>query len=146
MEDTNKTLALLLVAAIVVSLGGTIISLDRIGQLSITGFATSNQTGIVQFNITSATTLTLTQSTIDFGNGFVNSTCNNCTMWTNSSTSGTNYSNATCCLGEWYPLDSDADTGIYFKNQGNTNLSIQLNFSANASAFIGSSSPDPKFQ
>ena len=58
MEHTEKTLALLLVAAIVVSLGGTIVSLNKLGQIelkTLTGKATDSQPGYVQLNITSDT-------------------------------------------------------------------------------------------
>ena len=45
-EISNKTLALLLVAAIVVSLGGLLVTLNRLSSLylqpSITGFAADN--------------------------------------------------------------------------------------------------------
>ena len=43
MNLTNKNLALILVVAIVISLGGTIVSLDRLNKLNphgFTGFAT----------------------------------------------------------------------------------------------------------
>jgi len=149
MEETNKSLALLLVAAIIVSLGGTIVSLNKLGQLqlaTVTGRVADTGTGYVQLNVTSQTTITFQQTTIDFGNGYVNASCNNCTMYTNSSTSGENYSNIACCLGNWYPLTVSSDTGLYFQNEGNTDLTVNLNVSADADTFIGGSGPSPEFQ
>jgi len=151
MEETNKTLALLLVAAIVVSLGGTIVSLNKLGQIqlgALTGRATDTSPGYVQLNVTSETTITFTRATINFGNGYVNSTCNNCTMNTNSTTSGTNYTNTQCCINEWKNPGSDkeADTGLWIQNQGNTNLTLNLDFDKTAATFIGGSSPSPEFQ
>jgi hypothetical protein len=144
MDETNKTLALLLVAAIVVSLGGTIVSLNKIGQfeglVDITGRqVTDTSTGTVQLNLTSDTAITVTRNTIDFGNGYVNSSCDNCTMWTNSTSGGTSYSLGGCCVNEWKTVatSGEAMSGLWIQNTGNENLSVNLNFSANATSFIG---------
>jgi hypothetical protein len=50
MDISNKALAMFLLAAIVVSLGGTIISLNRLGSVSTSGYATY-QSGTVQLNV-----------------------------------------------------------------------------------------------
>ena len=53
MEISNKTLAILLLAAVAVSLGGTIISmnsLNRLGEITTTGYAT-DPTGIVNLSV-----------------------------------------------------------------------------------------------
>jgi len=57
MDISNKTLAVFLLAAIVVSLGGTIVSLNRLDSLSATGFASSG-TGNVSLNIQSSLSIT----------------------------------------------------------------------------------------
>ncbi|MBW3000772.1 hypothetical protein KY341_02750, partial [Candidatus Woesearchaeota archaeon] len=49
MDMSNKSLALLLVAAIIISLGATIIGLNRLNQLEATGMAT----GIVELQVNS---------------------------------------------------------------------------------------------
>lgn len=145
MEDTNRVLALLLVASIVISLGGTIVSLSKLEGLGITGYQTATDTGLVQLNITSETNIAITSGTMDFGNGFVNSTCSNCTMWSNSNSTGSNYSDASCCESDWTVLGPNASSGIWVQNQGNTNLTVNINFSANAASFIGGSNPAPLF-
>jgi len=69
MEISNKTLAMFLVAAIVVSIAGTIISLNKLGQLGapITGYATSG-TGNVSLNVQSSLSITTADdNNIDFG-------------------------------------------------------------------------------
>jgi hypothetical protein len=144
MEDTNKTLALLLVAAIVVSLGGTIISLNKIGTMAtVTGKATATSQGTTQLNITSDTKIGFTKSSINFGNGYVNNSCNNCTMWTNSTGTGlSSWQQVNCCMGGWKSIQSNtAQDGLWVRNQGNTNLTVNLNFSKTAATFIGGSSP-----
>ena len=70
MEISNKTLALLLVAAIVVSIGGTLISLNNVNQ-GITGHVTSNATGTTSVNVGAVTTLRFDISSVDFGAGSV---------------------------------------------------------------------------
>jgi hypothetical protein len=81
-EISNRTLAILLIIAIAISLGGTIVSLNRLAQVRvpvITGFASDQGTATV--NITSQASLIFAVNSIDFGNGWVNSTAaNTCEM------------------------------------------------------------------
>ena len=66
MSVSNKTLSVLLLAAIVVSLGGTFISLNRLGDLPTIGHATD--TGTVDLNIESLLSITTADSNaINFG-------------------------------------------------------------------------------
>jgi len=71
-EENNKTIVLALVAAIVISLGGTFLTLnklDKVGDYPIfTGFAT-NDTGFVNVTIQSLLSIDVndTESFIDFG-------------------------------------------------------------------------------
>ena len=67
MDISNRALGLLLIAAIVVSIGGTFISLNRLDAVSTTGFATNNVSGSVDISINSSLSITLTDSSIDFG-------------------------------------------------------------------------------
>jgi hypothetical protein len=67
MELSNKALAVLLLAAVVVSLGGTIISLNRMNSIETVGFATTG-TGIVNLSITSTLSITTNESSlVNFG-------------------------------------------------------------------------------
>lgn len=66
MDITNKTLALFLLAAVVVSLGGTLMNLSQLSDLSPTGLATD--TGEVDIEITGTVSITTEDSdAIDFG-------------------------------------------------------------------------------
>lgn len=66
MDISNKTLALFLLAAMVVSLGGTIMSLSHISDLSATGLVTD--TGTVDLEIETALSITTEDdNNIDFG-------------------------------------------------------------------------------
>jgi len=66
MDISNKTLALFLLGAIVVSLGGTIMSLNKLGDISSVGLVT--QTGTVNLAIESSLSITTQdRDTINFG-------------------------------------------------------------------------------
>lgn len=140
MEISNKTLALLLVAAVVVSLGGTILSLNRLSRLSVpsTGFVTSS--GTTSVDVTTQSSIRFAISSVDFGTGSVNTTggFQNCTLTINSSS--TIVKNG--CTG--FNSTNIGDTFI-LENDGNTNLNVTLNSTKAASAFIGGTAPLYKY-
>lgn len=72
-EVNNRTLAALLVVAIVVSLGGTFISLNKLGSsnggvLTLTAFGTV-ENGTINVSVTRELSITLTDASIDLGTG-----------------------------------------------------------------------------
>lgn len=124
MDMSNKSLALLLVAAIIISMGGTLISLNKLGELeSITGGATSGS-GQVNLTITSNASCTV-DSDVDFGSDAPSTTI---TVSSESSNSGNNFTDCT---------SGTACLGIYINNTGNTNLTINFTSSKNGSSFLG---------
>ncbi len=90
-EISNKTLVGLLVVAIVISLAGTFISLNKLGQLrSITGFQANvtTQAGTTSAQILGTAQITLYNQTMSFGSGQVNGTYSGghdlCSLQTNA--------------------------------------------------------------
>ncbi len=69
MDISNKTLAMFLVAAIVASIAGTMISLNKLGAIEgPTGYVPHDYTGNVTINITEELSITIsTDTVIDFG-------------------------------------------------------------------------------
>ena len=68
MSVSNKTLSILLLAAIVVSLGGTFISLNRLGAITPTGYTPHVGEGTVNLTIEEVLSITTTDNdVIDFG-------------------------------------------------------------------------------
>jgi hypothetical protein len=135
-DINNKTLATLLVIAIIVSIGGTLISLNRLskfGGYGITGFAASG-TAKVNLTVTSSSGITVTQA-IDFGAGYSNaSTSTNCTMESNLS-SGARPD--TDCKGDWANfISSSTKQYIIVQDTGNTNGNLTINASAVATTWI----------
>jgi len=141
MEFSNKTLAWLVVATIIVSLAGTLISVNRISK-GPSGFVTFNTTGNASVSITTQTQLNFIVSALNFGVGQVNastSTNYQCNLSVNKSS--TNIIRAGGCVGFNTTMTNGALT---LENDGNTFLNVSLNFSANATNFIGGGgAPNP---
>ena len=138
---SNKSIAMLLIATIAVYLGGTFISLSRLSEFGATGFAAaSNKSANVTVTVTSATSISWTSGTIDFGTGTVAGTCSNCTMFTNGSNSspssswGTHFTD--CCVSFNYWNQS-----LLLKNTGNNAVALKMNVSQNATDWFTSYTP-----
>jgi len=128
MSDiSNKTLAILVGIAIVISLLG-VLSVGKGGVSYITGKG-STGTGPVSFNATSEVSIKVVGS-IDFGNGRVNATAANATL---DSADGTTVG------GSW----SFSAQNIKVENDGTVNISVNLSAGAseNAAGLIGGTSP-----
>ncbi len=130
MDLSNKNLAFLLVVAIVISLGGTIISLDKLNRAGFTGFATGSDVGTTNFSLTSNVMITFSTSLVNFGTGYVNGSAvgNYCDLSTNA-TFGWN--NTGACGG-----GLKNTTPFIIRNDGNINVNLTLNASANATGFV----------
>ena len=129
-EISNKTLAMLLVAAIVVSLGGTLVSLNKLGEFragGITGFATE-QSGTANLSITQTVAIYLSDSNIQFGPGIVNTSItayNNATLLSNKTNARP--------LGTWDWTSADYFT---LENIGNVDTNISV-YAEDPDSWIG---------
>ena len=133
MEISNKTLALFLVAAIVVSLAGTIISLNKLGQVTTTGFAATD-TGTATLQVNSTTSIFFSIDSINWGSGYVNGSYINCTM-------GSDNKRSLGCVGF-----TTVAQGFVLENDGNKNVTVELVANATAAQFIeGSTGGGPEF-
>ncbi|MCX6711151.1 MAG: hypothetical protein NTZ02_03625, partial [Candidatus Woesearchaeota archaeon] len=132
-DINNKTLATLLVIAIIVSIGGTLISLNRLSKFGGVTFATSG-TAKVNLTVTSSSGITVTQA-IDFGSGYSNASIStNCTMESNLSSGARPDAD---CKGDWANFISDSTKRyIIVQDTGNTNGNLTINASAVATTWI----------
>ncbi len=134
-EISNKTLATLLFFAIVVSLGGTLLSLNKLGQaggaaqVSVTGAAV---TGTGSVEITEVVAVNVIQAAINFGAVSVPQGSSSCIL---DSETG---SVANTCTGA--PVPSNANRFV-FRNDGNVGEDIQVESDKSANAFINGTSP-----
>ncbi len=140
-EISNRTLAILLIAAIAISLGGTMLSLNRLAGLSrqpqITGFAT-NPTGTAKVNVTSTASLRFSVPTLNFGIGYVNTSDSNqyCSMASGNGAGSKDGVHKCVNFNAANTFNS-----LEIENDGNRNLTLTLNSNKAASTFIGGSSP-----
>ena len=135
-EISNKTLAILLIAAIVISLGGTLISLNRLARIRapITGFATTDTAG-VNLTISSLAEVNFTIDEINWGTGTVVSGKTSCTL--------DSYSN---------PIDTvncssftAQPDGLVLENIGNKNVTLNITTGKTAATFPGGTNPVYQF-
>jgi len=133
MEISNKTLVWLVVATIVVSIFGTIVSVKTLKDNGLTAYATSNVTGNATVTISTQTILTFVVNTLNFGSGTVNTSYagHNCTLESNGTSITTPASAG--CIG----FNIGAANPLTLENAGNTFMNVTLNFSTNETGFPG---------
>ncbi len=127
-EISNQTLAILLVAAIVISLGGTLISLNRLSRVGIpliTGRA-ADDTADIDLIIGTETDILFTVDSINWGTGTVDIDSAHCTLDSYSTPIHANCSDFT-------PVTE----GLILRNIGNTIVSLNISAGKNAETFIG---------
>jgi len=130
-EISNKTLAILLIGAIVISLGGTLISLNRLAGIRIpmiTGLATD--TAAVGLSIGGLAQVNWTTASINWVTGSVVAGKTTCRL-----DSYSNPIDTANCSG----FTAQAD-GLVLENTGNKNVSLNISCGKNASGFIGDGS------
>lgn len=134
MEISNKALAILLVLAIVVSIGGAVINIAKMSEFSgiiptIKGITGMGTTGTVNVSLQATTNLNVTQTFTDFGVGYV--TTNTFGARVNSTGNKTNWT----VIGVFDPLN------LQLENIGNVNLSVSVSADKSALTYLGGTSP-----
>src|SRR3989344_4649888 len=138
MDISNKSLALILVASILISAGGTLTAMLKLDQLRSVGVVTGQVTGAgqgdVNVSVESQVVVTAIGATINFGGGFANgSTCR-----LNSTSGGLATGNCTTFR--------DANDSIVVRNDGNNNITVNVSFSDNNASWIGGTNPGVWFE
>lgn len=137
MVQNNKIISVLLAIALVLTVTSFFIGLDKftdLGFFVITGAGSSSQVGVANLTITSVTSITNQVALLDFGSGYINTSCATCIMDSNR---GSNLSGP-CCF-QFNSLTS----GFLLENTGNENISINYSCTGNCTAaqLIGGVSP-----
>jgi len=120
----SKGLAVLVALAIVVSVAGTLITLNSVSH-GITGYATDSETGTAQFTVAALTQITLDDSIVNFGTCTLNSSAD--------STYDSNASNGNSLeTGDSGTCSGTFPDRMHLENTGNkyVNLTIKSNVSA----------------
>ena len=123
MDLSNKSLALLLVAAIIISLGGTMISLNKLNEMGVTGLVP----GQVTLAITSNMSCNV-DSNVSFGSG--GQPASSITLSTTKSNVAYNFTDCT---------SGNACKGIQINNTGNVNIKVNFSSNVDGASLLGGS-------
>lgn len=128
MDLSNKSLALLLLAAIVISLGGTIVSLNKLSQVQvgIPDSPTALVPGWTAVNITESV-----GCAIDYNVDFGEDTPGNKNLSSNINNVADGFNNC---------ISGNTCSGMQVNNTGNVNLNVNFSSNQGASAFLGGAS------
>jgi len=134
-EVSNRAVMALLIATIVISLGGTFISLTTINN-RLVGLGLTPITGLVMapnatatLTVQTTSSIKFSQATVAFGTGYVNSS-GGYTLCTLSTLDAVNIG----CEDF-----NEVSNGFTIENDGNTNLTAELKSNVSAATFIGGS-------
>ncbi len=156
MEVSNRFLAALLIVAIVVSLGGTMVSLNQLKFVQpLSGMSTAQDSGQVALNITAQAAVQFTVAGLNFGTGWVNATgvstddhwgpeVRNCTMTINGTSKNPSTSYGTYCRGDWGAESGWSDwttdaKPLIIENIGTTILKINVSSNKDKDTMFNSS-------
>jgi hypothetical protein len=153
-DNSNKTIVALLAIALVITVVGTVVSVSKLNEFggmsnqlsSLTGAATISSTEQTNITITSATSITLANTSMNFGSGRVNSSCSICGMdsnntvlnyWSNGTITGGGAGESNGCCTTFNRVTA----GFLIENTGNVNVSVGYTCSGNCTfdTFIGGS-------
>ncbi len=126
MDITNKSLAFFLVAAIIVGLGGTIITLNQINPDGTTGLVTG--TGRVNLSISSNANCRV-DTNVSLGSGSQPSSTYSLT---------TDKNNAAIGFQNCLDAATEGCQGLQVNNTGNVHLNISFTSDVTATTFLGS--------
>jgi hypothetical protein len=137
MEISNKTLVVLLVAAIIISVGGAMITIAQVTNLvniipALRGITGLGSVGRVNVSVTALAQLDVVRANIDFGVGYVA---------TGQSFAVLNSSKAT-------PAEWTADAGswtaqdLQIANTGTVDINVSLTSSVTSDSMIGGTNPN----
>lgn len=133
MDISNKTLVMLLLATLAITIFGTLSSLNKISGVKVlTGAWDSGLTtrGSVNLTITAAININFTQDRVNFGSGYVTLGSAACYLETSTANNGcTSFTDGASVL----PL--------LLENQGNSNVKLNLSNLNDSSSLIGGSNP-----
>ncbi len=144
-DISNKGLALILLVAMVISVGGTIFTLSKLDSYGGSiGYVTVNETGKTNFSITSSLSIRFTDLTVmQFGAGYVNDTIpsGNCVINSTMDAAAIGAA-ASGCIGFNTTISS---RNLTIENDGNILANVSFNFTKNATNFIGGTTPSFQF-
>ena len=143
VDISNRTLALLLVAAVVVSLGSTVVSLNKLDSVSLTGLVTEDATADLE--IEGSIAIEFIVDSMNFGVGFAEDTTSDGQTVCVVASEGTVNASGSC---RNFNIQPDP---FRIRNIGNQIVQLEIASNATAAQFItgggsGFASPDFEYQ
>ena len=136
-EVSNRTIAALLIVAMVISLSGTFLSLSKLNAVqsgSYTGFAT-NPNGTATLTLQNSTSIKFDVNLINWSTGYVNGSATGaCNLTTGGPAGYANYIGGPQCVNFANPRPGP----LVLENDGNLNVNVTLQANASATAWVGS--------
>ena len=128
-KNINNIIAVLAILVVAVAVINLYITFTEVSDFNkkLTGYAT----GYVNITIASMIQINLTNSTVNFGAGAVNASCQSATLYTR----GPSAEQVVLC-GNW-STDGTPAHGIMIENTGNINCTLTAKGAAAASSWIG---------
>lgn len=143
-DKTNFGIVVLLIAAIAISIGSTLVSLDRLSSLGgLTGYA-AEASGTVMFAINETLQIELTDNEVNFGTCALNSTSGGFINYTSDLQTGTSSEYQTLGFGCDGLTDVDGDYMI-LANVGNVDANVTLKSDKNGVELIEASTYEGEF-
>jgi len=122
MDDiSNRTLAILLITAIVVSLGASVWTLNNLTTPGVTGLATTGE-GNVSLAVSTTVSIIMNADVVDFGSGYVNTTKAGCA---NNATLTAAATYADSGGGDCWTA-SETPGPLLIENDGNRNVTLTV--------------------
>ncbi len=143
-DISNKSLAMFLLVAVIVSVTGTLYSIDKLQGGGAVGYATMNETGKTNFTISNQLSIRFTDLTVmQFGNGYVNDSIPSGVCVINSTMDAAAIGAAASgCIGFNTTISS---RNLTVENDGNVLANVTFNFTKNSTSFIGGTNPSFQF-
>lgn len=148
-EVSNRSLAILLVFAILISIGGTLTSLNKLASMGykskgdFTGFAiNTNENASVSLTVAAITAINFTTETIDWGSGAVDPGFDYCNI-TSQGANGSSVTGDYALAGNHCDIDSFnvVTGGLILENIGNKNVTLNMSCGKTAATFLGGTGP-----
>ena len=139
MDISNKFLVVLLVIVIAVTFVGVWVSVDRISRLgALTGYGTE---GTVNVTIDTWTETNVTQPTCNFGSGYVTAPNQHATL---SSQTSCDDGISGDVKDNWTNTSTYDPDCMEVRNDGNTNVQVNVSSGKDAATMIGGTNPEYK--
>ena len=140
MDVSNKFLVVLLVIAILITLIGTLYSVDKLSRL---GFISGTDVfGYVNITVSNQTAINVTATNCNFGTGYVTSPYSFASLYPGNGTAISGCLSDDDGKGNWTNTTAYDPDCMEIRNDGNVKIWINVSSSKDAAGMIGGNNPN----